>query len=100
MQSFCIIVAFLTFISPYAVFSKPVSEASLFRFANIYGDHMVLQQAPFRANVWGYGEVGQTVTVVIGNIAYQAKIGKGGDFHSFSSLFVYHASEFGYCFHN
>lgn len=24
------------------------------RMANIYGDHMVLQQAPARASIWGY----------------------------------------------
>lgn len=26
----------------------------MFRFANYYGDHMVLQRAPERANIWGY----------------------------------------------
>ena len=26
----------------------------MFRFSTIYGDHMVLQQAPNLANVWGY----------------------------------------------
>lgn len=25
-----------------------------FRFSMVYGDHMVLQQTPYQANVWGY----------------------------------------------
>ncbi|KAK3746757.1 hypothetical protein QZH41_013585, partial [Actinostola sp. cb2023] len=58
------------------VLSKPV-DSKVFRFANIYGDHMVLQQAPFRANVWGFGEVGQPVVVIIGNLAYQVKVVAG-----------------------
>ena len=35
-----------------------------FAFAGTFGDHMVLQRAPARARVWGYGfNVGDTVTV-------------------------------------
>ncbi|XP_040182077.1 sialate O-acetylesterase-like isoform X2 [Rana temporaria] len=34
-----------------------------FRFASYYGDHMVLQQQPARAVVWGYGEPGAELTV-------------------------------------
>ncbi|KAM5132162.1 sialate O-acetylesterase-like [Mantella aurantiaca] len=34
-----------------------------FRFATYYGDHMVLQQQPARAVIWGYGEPGAGVTV-------------------------------------
>lgn len=34
-----------------------------FRFASYYGDHMVLQQQPARAVVWGYGEPGARVVV-------------------------------------
>ena len=30
------------------------AQGSDFRFSTIYGDHMVLQQAPNQANVWGY----------------------------------------------
>ena len=30
------------------------AQPSVFRFSTIYGDHMVLQQAPNQANVWGY----------------------------------------------
>ncbi|XP_069803478.1 sialate O-acetylesterase-like [Dendropsophus ebraccatus] len=39
---------------------------AVFRFASYYGDHMVLQQKPARAVVWGYGEVGAVVTVTLG----------------------------------
>ncbi|CAI9596903.1 unnamed protein product [Staurois parvus] len=34
-----------------------------FRFASYYGDHMVLQQQPARAVIWGYGEPGAGLTV-------------------------------------
>ncbi|NWX69594.1 SIAE acetylesterase, partial [Alca torda] len=34
-------------------------------FASYYGDHMVLQKEPAGAVVWGYGEPGATVTVVL-----------------------------------
>ncbi|XP_035536313.1 sialate O-acetylesterase [Morone saxatilis] len=33
------------------------------RFASYYGDHMVLQQSPERAVLWGYGPEGAQVTV-------------------------------------
>ncbi|XP_044137907.1 sialate O-acetylesterase [Bufo gargarizans] len=39
------------------------SADAVFRFASYYGDHMVLQQKPTQAVVWGYGEVGALVTV-------------------------------------
>lgn len=38
-------------------------NSSVFRFANIYGDHMVLQMKPFSAMVWGFGQIGQKVVV-------------------------------------
>ncbi|XP_066462771.1 sialate O-acetylesterase-like [Eleutherodactylus coqui] len=41
------------------------SADAIFRFASYYGDHMVLQQKPARAVVWGYGEVGASVTVTL-----------------------------------
>lgn len=41
------------------------SADAAFRFASYYGDHMVLQQRPARAVVWGYGEVGALVTVTL-----------------------------------
>ncbi|XP_075695297.1 sialate O-acetylesterase isoform X3 [Rhinoderma darwinii] len=41
------------------------SAGAAFRFASYYGNHMVLQQGPARAVVWGYGEVGALVTVTL-----------------------------------
>ena len=35
-----------------------------FRFSNTHGDHMVLQQAPAKAQIWGFGTAGQSVSVV------------------------------------
>jgi len=48
-----------------------------FRFANVYGDHMVLQSKPFRAAIWGLGEVGQEVTVSLASEVYSTKVIKG-----------------------
>lgn len=48
-----------------------------FRFANVYGDHMVLQSKPFRAAIWGLGEVGQDVTVSLASEVYTTKVIKG-----------------------
>ena len=48
-----------------------------FRFANIYGDHMVLQAKPFSAMVWGFGEIGQTVDVRFGNEFLETKVIEG-----------------------
>lgn len=36
-----------------------------FRFASYYGDHMVLQKAPERAVLWGYGPDDTEVTVFL-----------------------------------
>ncbi|XP_042332968.1 sialate O-acetylesterase [Sceloporus undulatus] len=35
------------------------------RFANYYGDHMVLQKEPSRAVVWGYGIPGANISVTV-----------------------------------
>ncbi|KAL5010828.1 hypothetical protein ScPMuIL_013133 [Solemya velum] len=45
-------------------------------FASYFGNHMVLQRAPQRATVWGYGStVGNTVTVVLsGEGAYNTTV--------------------------
>ncbi|KAI8519942.1 hypothetical protein Bbelb_031990 [Branchiostoma belcheri] len=40
-------------------------EGLPFKFASVYGDHMVLQQAPHRAVLWGQGDPGSNVTVQI-----------------------------------
>ena len=53
------------------------SATGTFRFANIYGDHMVLQAKPFSAMVWGFGEVGQTVDVRVGNEFLKTKVIEG-----------------------
>ena len=38
-------------------------------FASYYGDHMVLQQQPRRAQVWGYADTeGSVITVTLGGI--------------------------------
>ena len=34
---------------------------SVFRFPNIYGNHMVLRQTQRRATIWGFCEVGEEV---------------------------------------
>lgn len=58
--------------------SETVNSATgTFRFANIYGDHMVLQAKPFSAMVWGFGEIGQTVDVRFGNEFLEAKVIEG-----------------------
>lgn len=44
----------------------------VFRFANYYQDHMVLQHAPQRAIVWGYTDATNTsLTLTIGDRVYQ-----------------------------
>jgi len=47
--------------------NKRVNSSSVFRFANIYGDHMVLQMKPFSAMVWGFGQIGEKVVVQLGS---------------------------------
>jgi len=42
----------------------PVHERNVaFRYANTFGNHMVLQQAPAKANIWGFGTPGAPVKV-------------------------------------
>ncbi|KAM5132008.1 sialate O-acetylesterase-like [Mantella aurantiaca] len=45
--------------------SLVTSADCTFRFATYYGDHMVLQQQPACAVIWGYGEPGAGVTVLL-----------------------------------
>uniref|UniRef100_UPI003AAFAC71 sialate O-acetylesterase n=1 Tax=Centroberyx gerrardi TaxID=166262 RepID=UPI003AAFAC71 len=52
----CVCVVITLFASLYSC------DESL-RFASYYGDHMVLQKAPERAVLWGYGPEGAQVTV-------------------------------------
>ncbi|XP_069470638.1 sialate O-acetylesterase isoform X1 [Ambystoma mexicanum] len=43
---------------------SPQADA-LFDFASYYADHMVLQMAPAKAVIWGYGDAGGVVTISI-----------------------------------
>ena len=53
-------------------------QTTQFRFSNIYGDHMVLQQAPTQANVWGYiSDCEDGVTVKFVQAEYPATLIKG-----------------------
>ena len=49
-----------------------------FRFANTLGDHMVLQQAPHEAIVWGFGTAGEAVSVTSSFHSGQTFSGKVG----------------------
>ena len=54
------------------------AQTSEFRFSNIYGDHMVLQQAPQQANVWGYtSDCEDTITVNFVQQNYPTSLIKG-----------------------
>lgn len=50
---------------------------SAFRFANYYGDHMVLQRAPHSANVWGVVADCDDVTVEFNGKMYTATMIQG-----------------------
>ena len=56
----------------FAVVFGEVRSEDVFRFSNAFGDHMVLQQAPKRASIWGYGEVGQEVLVIFSGEMYRS----------------------------
>jgi hypothetical protein len=43
--------------------TAPATAAATVAFANALGSHMVLQQAPSRAQLWGSGPAGETVTL-------------------------------------
>lgn len=57
--------------------NKRVNSSSVFRFANIYGDHMVLQSKPFSAVVWGFGQTGEKVVVRLGSEVHTTEAVKG-----------------------
>ncbi|WAR02032.1 SIAE-like protein [Mya arenaria] len=49
------------------------------RFANYYNNHMVLQRAPQRANIWGFGTAGVAVSVKIdGLVVSTINVGADG----------------------
>jgi sialate O-acetylesterase len=45
-------------------------HAQLFKFANSYADHMVLQRAPYKAKLWGYGVPGASVSLNLFGVSY------------------------------
>ena len=49
----------------------------VFRFANHYSNHMVLQRAPYSAVLWGFGEEGAMVHVKIADKKYITTVKKG-----------------------
>nr|XP_060643548.1 sialate O-acetylesterase isoform X2 [Anolis sagrei ordinatus] len=51
------------FLAPVLLFAW--SAGAQLRFANYYGDHMVLQKEPSSAIVWGYGTPGADITVIV-----------------------------------
>lgn len=61
-----------------------------FRFASYYGDHMVLQKAPERAVLWGYGPDDSEVTVSLSgpftNKAPAVNVNKGEQMFKTMSL--------------
>ena len=68
------------------IFYIPVEPNHRFQFASYFGDNMVLQRAPQRAVIWGYGSAStenSTVTVTIKgqdfSKTYSAMIKNTGD---------------------
>lgn len=54
-----------------------INCVSLFRFANHYENHMVLQREPNQALLWGYGETGSLVVLTVAGRTYAARVGSG-----------------------
>ncbi len=52
-----------------------ISANGLPRFANYFQDHMVLQRAPQRAVVWGFGDTSRMTTLQIENNIYTTIVG-------------------------
>ena len=53
---------------------SPAGAIPTFRFANIYGNHMVMQRGPASANIWGYVPDCSAVSVTFNNQQLPAKI--------------------------
>ena len=49
-----------------------IEADNVLRFANAFGNHMVLQQAPKRSSIWGYGEIGQEVVTIFSGEMYRS----------------------------
>ena len=50
------------------------APATNFSFASFFQDNMVFQMQPYSAVLWGFGVVGATVNVTLGNDVYPAKV--------------------------
>ncbi|CAM9096168.1 unnamed protein product, partial [Lampetra planeri] len=59
-----VVIAIATAVSVEAAPSVETANGT-FRFASYYGDHMVLQREPSGAFVWGFGNPGARVVVVL-----------------------------------
>lgn len=62
------------FLFVFALVFGQIYGESVFRFASVFGSHMVLQKAPKRPSVWGYGEVGEEVIVIHDGQMYRSFI--------------------------
>ena len=61
-----------SFLILFSLVFGQIEGDDVFRFANVFGSHMVLQQAPKRSSIWGYGEVGQKVVVLFPGKIYRS----------------------------
>ena len=61
-----------SFLILFSLVFGQIEGDDVFRFANVFGSHMVLQQAPKRSSIWGYGEVGQEVVVLFSGEMYRS----------------------------
>jgi hypothetical protein len=67
--------------SAAAAAAGPPPPPPAFRFANTLGDHMVLQQAPAKAQIWGFAPAGSSVSVTssaAGSAPVTAAVGADG----------------------
>ena len=64
------------FICFVGVYSQPTPLP--LSVASIYGNHMVLQQAPARANIWGYvGRCNAVISLSFNGMKYTPQIFRG-----------------------
>ena len=72
----------------YVIISFSKAEET-FRFANNYADHMVLQREPRQALIWGFGEEGADIGLLLLNIKtqyekrYNTVVREGKNWYSF-----------------
>ncbi|XP_059362291.1 sialate O-acetylesterase [Carassius carassius] len=58
----------VTFSLLLSAFASVLSSAEVFRFSSYYGNHMVLQKAPAKAVVWGFGQNGAKVVLSLSGL--------------------------------